>query len=104
MLNYYSKFRPFICQFKLIIRPLFIVKFRYTNGQAKSFEVFVFFVGKRSVIGLHPLVGKSLNLLGVHLDFLGLESKGLNQVEVRVTSEGPENPKERLFVLIVGLS
>lgn len=33
----------------------------------KSFEVFVFFVGKRSVIGLDPLVLQGLDLLWIHL-------------------------------------
>ena len=55
------------------------------------------------MLGLLPLISQLGDLASVHLDLLGLEGETLHKVEVHVTDEGPQNPEEGLFVLIVGL-
>jgi len=40
----------------------------------------------------------------VHHNFLGFKGKCLNQVEIGITRQSPQNPKERLLVLIVRFS
>ena len=73
------------------------------NNELRSFEVFIFFVGERSLFGSNPFVGQFLNLGLTHFGFNWFEGQGFNEVEIGVTSEGSENPEEGLFVLIVGL-
>jgi len=51
----------------------------------------------------NPLVCQLLNLTLGHFSFLRFESEGLNEVKVRVTGEGSEDPEERLLVLVVRL-
>lgn len=73
------------------------------HNEGASFEVFIFFVGKRGLLSSDPLVGQFLDLSLGHFGFLGLEGEGLDQVEVGVTGEGAEDPEEGLFVLVVRL-
>ena len=44
-----------------------------------------------------------LNLLIVHVNFGGLERRRFDQVQVGVAAQPSEEPKEGLFVLVVGL-
>lgn len=69
----------------------------------RSFEVFVFSFGEGSVFDFLPLGGEGVDLLLVHVNFLGLEGEGFDEVEVGVSDEGPEDPQEGLFVLVVRL-
>lgn len=66
-----------------------------------SFEVFIFFVGERSVFGLFPFVCQLLNLIGVHFNFLWAQGQSFDQVKVRIANQGSQDPKEGLFILVV---
>ena len=72
-------------------------------NEGASFEVFVFFVGKGSLLSSNPLVGKFLNLSLGHFSLLRFEGKSLNEIKVGITGECAKNPEEWLFVLVVGL-
>ena len=66
-----------------------------------SFEVLVFLIGKRSVLCSQPFRSEGLDLGLVHSDFLRLESKGLNEVEVGISGKSSEDPEKWLLVLVV---
>ena len=66
-----------------------------------SLEIFVFFIGEGCVFDLFPFVGQLLNLVLIHLNFNRLQGQSLDQIQVRVSDQSSQNPKEWLFVLIV---
>jgi hypothetical protein len=68
---------------------------------AESFEVLVFLIGERHIVGLVPFGSKLLDLMGIHNDLTGLKSKSLNKAEVGISGKGSKNPEEGLFILVV---
>jgi len=69
----------------------------------KSLELFIIVIWKGLLFGLLELILELLNLGLIHLNFSGKESRSLDQIEVRVTSQASEKPEERFFILIIAL-
>ena len=69
----------------------------------QSLEILILFIGERLVVSLLPLFTQSLDLGMVHHDLLRFKSECFNQVKVRISGEGSQNPKEGFLVLVVGL-
>jgi len=69
----------------------------------KSLELFIIVIWKGLLFGLLELILELLNLGLIHLNLSGKESRSLDQIEVRVTSQASEKPEERFFILIIAL-
>ena len=69
----------------------------------ESLEVIVVVMGQWDVDGFAPLLIQAVNLLLAHHNFLRSEGKRINQVKMSITDECPQNPQERLLVLVVAL-